>query len=144
MFYSILALTIIKGIQICGYILLTFHIILVKLFEKSLEALHKNSRISKWLIIIICILASGFLLFTLSIPLIIIIIISFIIIAYSSIALIKNRTQQKVNKNPYDNSFHPIPQYGKFNEVNSNTTIQETQEEIKYILKVTNTPDYLK
>lgn len=118
MFYSILALTIIKGIQICGYILLTFHIILVKLFEKSLEALHKNSRISKWLIIII--------------------------IAYSSIALIKNRTQQKVNKNPYDNSFHPIPQYGKFNEVNSNTTIQETQEEIKYILKVTNTLDYLK
>lgn len=141
MFYSILALTIIKGIQICGYILLTFHIILVKLFEKSLEALHKNSRISKWLIII-CILASGFLLFTLSIPLIII--ISFIIIAYSSIALIKNRTQQKVNKNPYNNSFRPIPQYGKFNEANSNTTIQETQEEIKYILKVTNTPDYLK
>lgn len=141
MFYSILALTIIKGIQICGYILLTFHIILVKLFEKSLEALHKNSRISKRLIII-CILASGFLLFTLSIPLIII--ISFIIIAYSSIALIKNRTQQKVNKNPYNNSFRPIPQYGKFNEANSNTTIQETQEEIKYILKVTNTPDYLK
>lgn len=108
---------------------------------KSLEVLQKNSRILKWLVII-CILTSGFLLFALSIPWIII--IGFIIITYSSIALIKNRTQQKVNKNPYDNSFHPIPQYGKFNEVNSNTTIQETQEEIKYILKVTNTPDYLK
>lgn len=141
MFYIMLALTIIKGIQICGYVLLTFHIILVKLFEKSLEVLQKNSRILKWLVII-CILTSGFLLFALSIPWIII--IGFIIITYSSIALIKNRTQQKVNKNPYDNSFHPIPQYGKFNEVNSNTTIQETQEEIKYILKVTNTPDYLK
>lgn len=141
MFYIMLALTIIKGIQICGYILLTFHIILVKLFEKSLEVLQKNSRILKWLVII-CILTSGFLLFALSIPWIII--IGFIIITYSSIALIKNRTQQKVNKNPYDNSFHPIPQYGKFNEVNSNTTIQETQEEIKYILKITNTPDYLK
>lgn len=141
MFYSMLALTIIKGIQICGYILLTFHIILVKLFEKSLEILHKNSRISKWLVII-CILTSGFLLFALSIPWIII--IGFIIITYSSIALIKNRTQQKVNKNPYDNSFRPIPQYGKFNEVNSNTTIQETQEEIQYILKVTNSTDSTK
>lgn len=141
MFYSMLALTIIKGIQICGYILLTFHIILVKLFEKSLEVLHKNSRISKWLAII-CILTSGFLLFALSIPWIII--IGFIIITYSSIALIKNRTQQKVNKNPYDNSFRPIPQCGKFNEVNSNTTIQETQEEIQYILKVTNSTNSTK